>query len=156
MTKVASRAGMTLMEILVSIAILSVLLGIVSASFSTYSRSQAVDKTALKVSSLLTEARSNTLASKSGLQYGVYFDTTRVVMFEGATYAAGAATNKVLAFDSSAQITNVNLVGGGSSVVFDKLTGKTTQYGTTTIALPSDLSKSKMVVVHQTGLVEIK
>jgi prepilin-type N-terminal cleavage/methylation domain-containing protein len=154
--KEMTQRGFTLIELLISIVIATILLGIVVEGFASYSKNQAVEKGALKIASLLTEARSSTLASKNGSEYGVHFDTNSATLFEGDTYSAGASTNKSLSLDSFAEISSVTLSAGGSDIVFNKLTGGTSDYGTTTVSLTSSTTQSKKIVVHPTGLIEIK
>lgn len=148
------KNGFSLIEILLSIAIIVIILFIVINLFSNYNKKQILDNTVENVSSLLKEARSSTLSSKEDSVYGVYFEEDRITIFKGSTYVLDDPNNKIYKLDKKTNISEINLNGGGGSVIFQRLTGKTDNYGTIKISLISDLLNFKTVSIYQTGIVE--
>jgi prepilin-type N-terminal cleavage/methylation domain-containing protein len=147
--------GFTLMEILGVIAVMTILMTIVLTSFSTLNKNQALDKTARYVASIIEEARGNTLFSKNDSQYGVKFSASSVTLFKGATYSSSSPDNVVYELNPLVTISNISLSGGGSEMVFDRLTGNTTQTGTITLNLNSGTTTKAYVSFSKTGIVEV-
>ena len=78
-----------------------------------------------------------------------------MVLFRGAIYDSLDANNEAVALDSALEIypTPPSLTGGGSDVIFDRLTGKTNQDGTVIIRVKSDTSKTRTITINATGVV---
>lgn len=141
------------MEILIVVAILSLLAVVVISGFISLRKQTALDSAGENIMSVLNEARSKTLASKDDSEYGVHFETDRIVLFKGDVFSAADPDNKEFVVLSSVEISNIDLNGGGSDLVFERLTGKTDNNGTTTLRLKSDFSKTKDIVISSTGIV---
>src|SRR3989338_2100856 len=125
----------TVLEILVAIAIITLVVTIITISFSKLNSAQALDKSATLVTAVLDEARSLTLSSKGDSQYGVYLEASQVVLFKGATYSQPDPANVVTSLHSLVGLRNITLSGGGTSVVFKRLNGNTDETGTAEIFL---------------------
>lgn len=147
--------GVTLIEVLIVIVIMTILLTIVVISLSRLNSSQALDKGAELVASTLDEARSLTLSAKNDDQYGVYFETSRIVLFRGATYSSGDPNNVETSLNPKIAIRNTNLSGGGSSVIFERLTGNTGQTGTMEVFLVEASTTFRTIIIKATGVVEL-
>lgn len=148
--------GFSLVEIIVTLGILAIVSAIVLSSLSSNTDREALAKNADAAASVLTEARSLTTSAKSASNYGVHLESTGPTLFTGTTYSAGASSNRSLALNARVSITNISLTGGGSDVVFSKLTGNTSQDGTFRVTLVSDPSVYKTVIIYKTGLVEVQ
>lgn len=145
--------GVSLLEVIMGIAILGILTAVVLVSFFGMRREQAAISNRDLIIATLTEVKSDTLASKNGKSYGVYVDSTanQLVVFEGTTYVAGAPTNRVVALDNKVPI---KAVGGGTSIVFDRLTGMTDNLYSIVINTPiGTLETQKTVYVFRTGVI---
>ena len=75
-------------------------------------------------------------------------------MFVGNLYSAGHASNTVFSLNEGVEIVNISLAGGGSDVVFDRLTGETNQNGSFVIRLKSDNTASTTLTLYGTGIIE--
>jgi len=155
MTKRKIR-GITLVELSVVISILALIALITWGSFSSLNQSQILDKEASNVLTILQRARNLTLASKDASQYGVYFDTDKVVIFKGDEYDPVSLDNEVVSLHPETRVESLDLAGGSEYVVFARLTGVTAQSGTTTLSLVKSPSTIKNIVIFSTGLAEIK
>lgn len=145
--------GFTLLELVMVVAIVAILAGIIISSFSGFRNSKVLDTASEESLALLSEARGSTLAGKDGYQYGVHLDAGQMVMYRGATYTNGDVNNKVSTLDSALEIVNITLTGGGSNILFDRITGKTVQPGTFVIRIKSDTAKTRTMTVNGTGVV---
>lgn len=127
-------------------------------TYETYqltNRSKALDTDALKVLTKLREARALTLASKNDAQWGVHLASSSITLFEGASYDAGDASNVNINLNPLVTLATITLEGGGSDVVFDRLTGSTPQSGTTTLSLIASSTMTRTIVIYETGVVEM-
>jgi prepilin-type N-terminal cleavage/methylation domain-containing protein len=145
--------GFTIIEILITLAILAIIVALLVNSFQLFSKHQEINKDADIVIEALEEARTNTLASQNASQYGVHFATSSVTIFAGSTYVAGASTNVSPSLTSSATVLTRTLTGGGNDVVFQRLTGETAQNGTIGISSPNT-TRTRTVTIYKTGLIE--
>lgn len=149
------QSGMTMIELLVALGILSFLFMMTTKTFQTANSGEALDTNALKVSAELNEARSLTLSSKNADQFGVHFATSSITLFEGTSFVSGSATNTVSTLNPLVQISSITLSGGGSDVIFQRLTGKTSQSGTITLSLIGSPSSTKTITIYATGIVQM-
>ena len=151
--KVVKTRGVTVIELMMAIAIMTVIVAIVYLSFTKLNSSQALDKGTLLVTSVLDEARSKTLSSKNDAQYGVYFDDLKVVLFRGAVYSSSDPNNIETFLDRRIGIKDIALSGGGSSTVFARLTGKASKSGTLKVYLRSATTTTKTINISGTGII---
>ena len=144
--------GFTLIEVLLTFAIIAIISVIGVMSLSNFNKDKALDIEVEKVLSLITKARSFTLAALDGSAYGVHFEERKAVLFKGANYNAGASANEIQLLNDEVKISATSLAGGGSDVVFNKLTGATAQSGTITVAAVRNASQTKMITITATGV----
>lgn len=148
------KKGFTLMETLMVIAIAGIAVTIVTLSLSKINSSKALDTDVSLVVSVLNEARSMTLSSVDALQYGVNLQDSQVVLFSGSSYSTSSPSNVFTTLNSLVGIRNISLSGGGTSVVFQRLTGETSQSGTLEVYLRSATTSYKTVTINSTGVIE--
>lgn len=149
-----STRGFTVIEVLIVIAITGILATITFTTFTNVYRTHALDKTRTTAISILEQARSNSMASKNSQRFGVHFATTTITLFQGNSYTAGSSTNSVFTVSPYVLLSDIDLNGGGNEVVFGRLIGTTTHYGTLTYTLSTDTSKTKTITVYATGIIE--
>ena len=146
------QKGFTMLELVVVVAIVVLLASIIITSFSQFRNSKVLDTGVENTLSVLAKARGNTLSSKNAYQYGVHFEATQAVLFRGATYSSFDTNNEAALLDNALEISSISLTGGGSNVLFDRLTGKTNMNGTIVIRVKSDTSKTKTITINATGI----
>ena len=144
--------GFTMIELVVVLAIIVLLMAVVVTPFRAFRNSKALDTTSEETLALLSEARGSTLSAKDGYRYGVHFESSQAVLFRGDTYSSGDTTNKAITLDNALEFSSISLAGGGSEVVFDRLTGKTTQSGSVVVRIKSDTSKTRTITIGGTGV----
>lgn len=147
---------MSILEIVVVLSILIMLTAASVSSLSSYRDKQVLNGESAQVLAILNKARSQTLASKSQLTYGMYVVSDRVTLYTGPLFASVPADYEEYVLHHSVSITNISLNGGGSDILFDRLTGETTAYGTFRITLLSDASQYHTIKINQTGFVGLQ
>jgi Tfp pilus assembly protein FimT len=149
-----TKEGLSILELLVSIAIITALASLSFTSFAGFFNTHSVDKEAGVVIATIAYARSQSMSGKGDSAYGVHFASDGITVFLGTTYNSSAASNVVRQFASGVQISNIAIGSGVSDVVFAKLTGASSATGTITIASAKDSSRIKIITISATGLAE--
>ena len=147
------RRGFSLVEILVVVALIGIVATIATAGFPIFTKQNALDKGTAVIRSVLEEARSMSLNSNGFSEYGVHFESSRVVRFRGVIYSAGSSDNVPKNLGSYVMISAINL-GGSSDVVFKKRSGEADPFGTVELSRADDSSVKKIITIYRTGLAE--
>ncbi len=144
--------GFTLIEILVSVAVIVLLGSAGLVSFNTSRNARDLTTGTQTVLSVFRLAQSKTLAGENDSTWGIRLTSSQIELFQGNTYAGGSNI-KAYALPSSLQITSISLNGGGSEVVFTRVTGETTQSGTFTISVAAAPTNSTGITIDSSGKV---
>ena len=147
------KQGFVVSEILISLAIFAVLAAVVLIPLISFRKDRSLAYDTQTVSSVLRQARNQTLSSKNSSVYGVHFASSKVTLFTGTSYSSSDTTNEDFVLSSTDTILTITLTGGGSDIVFNRLTGETSQDGTVVIS-SSGVSETKTVTIYKTGLVD--
>ena len=144
--------GFTLLEIVVSIAILILIASAASVSFSNSRNVRELTTASQNVLSILRTAQSKTLAGEENSQWGVHIEQTQVVLFRGVSYA-GAGFTEAYPLPSTIEIANISLAGSGSDIIFKRIEGTTDETGIFELRVKSDTAKTFSVTVESSGKV---
>jgi prepilin-type N-terminal cleavage/methylation domain-containing protein len=147
------KKGFSLIEIIIVIAILGIVSTIIVSSFAAINRTQGLEKDTELVVEQLRQARSQTLSSQNATTYGVHFASTTVTVFAGSSYNPSDPTNEEFVLKNTSLVLNVSLTGGGTDIIFKRLTGETASNGTIVVS-STVASRSKTITVYKTGLIE--
>ncbi|OHA56908.1 MAG: hypothetical protein A2114_00370 [Candidatus Vogelbacteria bacterium GWA1_51_14] len=147
---IISRRGFTVFEIVIAVAIIAIVATIILGQAGVFRRQAALAGEAERLLTILERARTETLASKDSLNYGVYFEVGAVTIFSGSAYVAGATGNEVISLDSSVEIIAIDFTD--NQVVFERLTGVASNSGSITLALAADNTKIKQIAVGASGI----
>ena len=146
------QRGITIQEILLVVAIFIVILSMALPAFRDSRDRQLLKSVTLEVYSVVTEARSQSLASLDSSEYGVHFESDKVVIFKGQSYSSSNLDNEDTEIPSSASISVIDLTGGATDVYFDRLSGAPSVIGTVTIAVATF---TRTLTISATGIVSV-
>ncbi|HPS21418.1 MAG TPA: prepilin-type N-terminal cleavage/methylation domain-containing protein [Candidatus Paceibacterota bacterium] len=149
--KIKSK-GISVIEMLVVVAVIGILLAVVLPQFSGVKNAQVLNSAAQDVVSTLNKARSQTLASLDSSEYGVHFQSDKIVLFKGTSYSSSSSNNEDVNMISPATISNINFTGSATNIYFSRLTGSPSASGTATISVGE---KTKTITVSSTGIVSL-
>jgi prepilin-type N-terminal cleavage/methylation domain-containing protein len=117
------KAGFTLIEIVIAIAILTAMLALgLFMSMDSY-RAYLSRSERDTVVSLLQRARSHAMANSYNTTWGLCYISPNYIIFRGSTCTAGAATNEATPANTGAVITGLS---SAPWVVFSQVAGTTT------------------------------
>lgn len=153
MSKSLKSKGYTLIEIVIVIAILAILSTVTASVYKRYQTSQALDKDTALVSSLLNQSRVLTLSSKDNVKHGLYLEANQVTLFSGSSYVVGTSTNVVFPLNNTVSL-SATLPSGTTSIIFERLTGKTFQNGTITLTSLVNPSSTKSITIYGSGIIQ--
>lgn len=142
-----SRAGFTLIEVLVTVAVLAMIFAIGGITVSVASSRFAERSTAISIHDILSTASGMARDGEQDSAWGVYIpfnETTRiapsVTIFAGDTYATRDTTLDIIrTIPRYIRFTDVSLLGASPSdgndheIIFHKYTGDTDEYGVITV-----------------------
>lgn len=159
-----ARRAFSLIEVLLSLAILALLASIASISFLSYQREEALNSEAQSLISVLRLARERTIALEDNKAWGVHFEihpSNKYVLFRDEGNGYNGATLKIFySTGNSVAIDSLSLNGGGQDVIFEKLTGQTSNYGTgdnyQAIVLKDRRGVAKSVLISPLGRIDLK
>jgi len=154
--------GFTLIETLIVITIIGILAVVGFICYTSFQRSVEMESVARQTVDTLREAQSKTMAGEELSQWGVHFETDKFVLFYGSSYDPNELKNQVNGLSSAVKISNITLSGGGSDVVFDKLEGTTSNFGTGAndaalrVELATQPSTYKTITITQEGKISVE
>jgi hypothetical protein len=144
-------SGFNLISILAAMAVMSLVAWLIFISYTNLRANTVLKTGAEEIISTLSTARAKTLAGMNNAQYGVHFQSDRLVLFQGGAYPG--TTVETIMLDPALTIPTITLSGGGSDVVFARLTGATAHSGAVVLRLVADAAKQKNITILATGAV---
>ena len=137
--------GFTLLELLLSIAIIGLLAGLSLPVYRTLMQKNDLDIATTTIALSLRRAQVLSQAVDGDTTWGVNTQNNNIVIFKGTSYATRDAT-----FDETFDVpTNVGL-SGSTEIVFAKFTGLPQTTGTINLSTAND---SRSVTINDKGTV---
>lgn len=143
--------GFTFFELLIVIGVLAILTVMAFPAFQLFRGESDLNETAEESINSLRLAQNKTLASEGASNYGVHFESDKFVLFKGVNYDSLAPDNDVHNLRKPLEIYAINLAGGGSKIVFDRVVGTTAQFGSVSLRLKADTSKTRTIYIKNSG-----
>jgi len=142
------KTGITIVELLIVFAIIAIMATVVFAQLAKTRENQVVKSAVADVLSVLNKARTQTLASLNSSEYGVRFESNKVIIFKGKVYSSSNLSNVITNIISPATISTITLIGGGAEIYFNRLSGAPSTSGSVVVSSPNF---SKTITISPTG-----
>ncbi len=143
--------GFTLIELILVCVVLAIIAVFAVGNLSSYRAEQTLRTEALAIVSIINDARSKTLASLDSSEYGVHIESGAVVSFVGDSFDSNDPDNIEHTLPSILEINNIT-ISGGSDIIFERLSGETTNVGSFEIETTSG-SLNRTISILATGQV---
>lgn len=121
--------GFTMIEIMIVVGLLMIFGSLALVSFQVSRNTRDLTAATQNVLSVLRLAQARTLSGENDSVWGVHLEQNQIVLFRGPTFA-GAPFVEPYDLSSSIELVTIALNGGGSDVIFNRITGTTDQNGT--------------------------
>lgn len=141
-----NQHGFTLIEVLLSVTIITMLVGLSLPVYETFVRRNDLDLTAQTLSSSIRRAATYARAVNGDSTWGIRFMSSSVTLFKGAAYAT-----RDTAFDETIPIPASMSLTGTSEVLFAKLTG--TPSVAASVTLTSSTNDTRTIALNAKGMV---
>ena len=128
-----AQRGFTLIEVIISVAIIVLVGATLLFAFAQLERSTALNRSSDGALVFFRLARERTIAAEDNAQWGVNVAADQMRLFTGASFSGDAEDTFTLPNSVTAA---ASLVGGGPDVVFDRIDGATATSGTVTLTGP--------------------
>lgn len=144
--KLNHEQGFTLLELLLSVAIISLIAGFSLPVYRTLLSKNDLDISATVTASSLRRAQNLSQGVDGDITWGVKAQNGSIVIFKGTSFAS-RDTN----FDETFDVPTSISVGGATEIIFSKLTGLPQTTGTFNLSTESD---SRTVTINAKGMVD--
>ncbi|HEY4487119.1 MAG TPA: prepilin-type N-terminal cleavage/methylation domain-containing protein [Candidatus Paceibacterota bacterium] len=146
--------GFTVIEIAIAVTILAIVAGTIFAGFHNLLLRQTLGQINEDVVSFLRETREKTTGREGGFSYGVHIEESELVRFRAPSYMEGAPSNEQYTISEGFHVASYALNGGGQEIIFENITGATTQFGDIVLERQNNSSVQKTIHIYETGSVE--
>jgi prepilin-type N-terminal cleavage/methylation domain-containing protein len=157
--KSKTGAGFTAIEMLLVVAILGILATLGQGSYTVWLKKVQVNTTIEQIRSSLIRAQEQAVAAEDGKAWGIHFETDRYIIFPTTIYNPAEPKNKVKLLSGISIVQPDSSLSDGTSgyspnVVFEKFTGRTVNTGIITVAVSSDPTVTRQLVITFFGAIE--
>ncbi|MBI2122460.1 MAG: prepilin-type N-terminal cleavage/methylation domain-containing protein [Candidatus Sungbacteria bacterium] len=142
--------GFTLLEVLISISVLALISGMALVSFVNSRNVREAIVSGQDMISVLRLAQSKSIGGEDNSAWGVHLEQGQAVLFRGTSYA-GATFTQNFSIPARLEIADIALTGGGSDVIFKRITGRTDQAGSFAVRVRTAASISFSVSIDNSG-----
>lgn len=142
-----NERGFSLVEMLLSVVIISMLVGLSLPIYRSFQSRNDLDITTQSVAQMMRRAQTYAKAVKGDGQWGVRVASGSAVLFKGASYA-GRDVN----FDETTTIPLAVSVSGLSDILFSKFTAIPTSTGTITLT-DTNINDARTISINAKGMV---
>lgn len=134
-----SAKGITLFEVIITIAIFTLLIAFLSSSVLDFYQERNFDVHFKSIVQSLRRAQLQSMAGEKESSFGLYFGTDYYVLFKGNSYS-----KRDSAFDEVFELPADFLISGISEIVFSKIKG-----------LPSEVGDIVLISGNSSGTISI-
>jgi len=146
-------AGVTLLELLLTIALVAVLSAMVGPFLANSLNTRSLDIFSSQAVDALREAQFSAVNGRGAASFGVHFEAGQFVFFTGPAYNPADADNQAHIFDDGVSITAITLTGGGADVHFSSHRGIPSESGT--VVFSDGGGQTKTVTIGAAGMLDV-
>jgi len=149
--------GFSLVELIISIAIVAILAGVGFISILNYKQQQALLSATQEIIAVFRNAQDRSISQESGGRWGVHFENPSsgndfYDLFQGLSYTTGTVVSRST-LPSGVQFDNP-VPGANSTIIFSPITGLPDAPGTIKISLMNNPTSSSTISVNVNGEIQ--
>lgn len=142
-----NEKGFTLLEVLLSVIILSIVAGLSLPVMASFDGRNDLDVTAQSIAMQLRRAGTYSRGANGDSQWGVHAQSDSVTLFRGATYASRDSS-----YDETIPIPTSFTVSSTGDLVFSKVDGSPSSNGSITLT-NTNSNETRTITVNAKGMV---
>lgn len=139
--------GFTLPEMLLSVALLTIIGGMIIPSYHTFLVRNDLDIATITLAQNLRQAQSLSRSADGDMTWGIYVGVGSILVYKGVSYIARDST-----FDQNTQIPKSIVPTGLNEINFSKVMGLPNATGTFT--LTSQANEKRTITINEKGMVD--
>lgn len=143
------KRGFTFVEVLISLGIIGLLVGLAIPFYQTFYLSSQLDNTTSELVQTLRDAQQKAMASESGQAFGVRLEQRRFILFR-EFYNPSDSYNEITNLPNTVWISS----GVGQNIVFNQLKGTTSNLISITIKSSGNRSRN-ISIINQMGKIDV-
>jgi len=143
--KIKFKKGFSLIEVLVAIAIISVISSIGVGGYSFFKASSEIDLNSQQVANLIRSSQKKAKAVRDDSAWGIDINASRVIIFQGSNFSSRDTNH-----DQTTSIKGLTSASGVTQIIFSKMTGLPDVSGTLTLG---NGASTKNIQINEEGLV---
>jgi prepilin-type N-terminal cleavage/methylation domain-containing protein len=143
--------GFTLIEIVVSIVIITILLSIGAGAFVSTRKARELETMTDAIVAKLEGAKTDAISGKGGSAFGVKFNSSSYVYFKGSSYDSSGASNITYPLITGYQIVASIPASADTAIIFARMTGTPVATGTVSISNSASGSKVNVIKIGNLG-----
>lgn len=138
--------GFTMLELLLSIAIIVILTGITIPFYSEYNKGSLQAESGIIVSAIRT-ARISAISEKNNSGWSVHFSQSKIIVFKGSSFEL-----RDTLFDKEISISNSFIFSGINDVYFSPFDGIPNKIGV--VIMTGQDNTQKEFIINQKGVID--
>lgn len=139
--------GVSLIEVLVAIAIISILTSIGVGGYYAFKKGTEIDLNSQQITNLIRQTQNHAKAMKFDSAWGIKVTSSQATIFQGTTFASRTQSR-----DEVTSLKGLASVSGITEIVFDKLTGLPTPSSIGNLTLGNGTT-NKIIQINAEGLI---
>ena len=146
--KFNNQSGFTLLEVLLSIIIIGILVGVSIPVYQSFQVKNSLDLAVNAIAQSLRRAQALAQAIDGDSSWGVKIQSGSIILFKGNDYSSRDSN-----FDEMFDLpTNIDSSGGLQEIVFTKFLGEPITNGS--IVLTTAANQTKIITINEKGMVD--
>ena len=160
MVKKKFEKGFTLLELFIIVGIIILTAVLVTPSLNYFRAKSTLNDASEEIASVLLLAKNKAISSEGPSQWGVYFDRVslphKYILFKGSSFTSREqSVDTVYNLPLSVEFSAINLYGGATETVFNRINGSTQQIGFLSLWFKNDHSRSASVYIDSIGGIQL-
>lgn len=148
-----NNRGFTMVEMLTVVGIVVIIAAVALPYGSIFLAQSKLQETTLNVVDALRRTQSRSMSGMGGEPWGVHLASTDITLFRGAAYDSGDYENEVIDLPEISPINTISLNGGGDDVIFNRIIGDTSEWGTIVVD-DANSDAQATITISEVGLIE--
>lgn len=146
--------GFSLLELIIAVSILGVITAVGVNTFHNAIAKKEQEGIVQTIVSHLEKQKADTQAGKDGLRYGIKFNNSSYVLYQGDSYVSSASSNQQIQIDPDFTLTET-VTNGNNAIFFYRIYGEANETATITIAHIYNRVPPKSIIVNDSGSISV-